>query len=91
MNKKIKLYTYITFGTIFLAIIIPVVVIGLIVLSIFLPEFLILTIPAILCLIGAYIAMIIRGEVTPKILSTKGVEYRGKSIDWPNVKITAFP
>lgn len=90
-NKKIKIYTHITFTTFFVAIIVPIIVIGLIVLSILLPEFLILTIPVMLCLTGAYIGMIVCGELTPKYLSDKGIEYRRKSIDWTDVKITAIP
>lgn len=90
-NKKVKIFKFITFLTVFTAVTVPVAIIGLIILSIFMPELLFVTIPAILIMIGTYIAIIVRGEFTPIYLSDKGIEYRGRFIDWMDVKITVIP
>ncbi len=91
MNKKIKIYTYKTFGVIFIAVVTPIAIVGAIILSILLPNWIVITIPFMCCMLFAYIGMIVTGELTPIYLSEKGLKYRKQSISWEDIRVTAIP
>ncbi|MCM1441223.1 MAG: hypothetical protein NC131_18770 [Roseburia sp.] len=88
---EVKVYMYETAATMFIAIIAPIVIAGAIVLSVFIPSTMIITIPFILCYLILYIVAIVTGHFTPIHLNDKGLEYKKRFISWEDVKITAVP
>lgn len=91
MRKKTKLYKHEFITTLILAIIVPIIIIGLIVLMILSPEWIIIALPFVICFAGAYIGLIVTGIFTPIYLKETGIKYKAEEYSWEEIKITLLP